>query len=495
VTQQIRQLALVISLGFVVVSLALGYWQVFGASQMLDSPTNPRLEEEDRRIQRGRILDRNGDVIASSTLNGEVASRSYAYAPLAPIVGYYSTRYGEAGIEEAFDSYLRGDWQPNPLTALRNDLLHTAQRGADLSLTIDLRLQRVADDALGDNPGAIVAIDVASGQVLAMASHPYFDPNSLDQQWASLQSDSSGELIDRVTSGQYVPGSIFKVVTAGAALDLGLTNEHAPIREAISDLDVNGFLIHNGNHPGLTDLMFGSEFAWSSNSCFAFTGLNLSASQAIDYTPLSGPGVATWAPQPGVSVAGSLEKLRSYFTRYGLGQEVPFDLPTAAGRFASKTDLDAAELASTAFGQGELEVSPLQMALAAASIDNGGMMPAPYLVQGVSDPSGQMTFHQAGGTLRQVLSPGAASQLNDMMILSVDTAYASPAQIQGVQVGGKTGSAEVGNNQVHSWFIGYAPANRPGVAVAVIMERKGSGTLYATPAGKQVLQAALQLGY
>ena len=296
---RVRRQALLISMGFVVIALALGYWQVIRADDVLARPSNPRLAEEDRRIQRGQILDRNGEVLASSTRNGDVTTRTYAYSPLAPIIGYYSTRYGGAGIEEAFDGYLRGERETDPLTALQNHLLRTTRQGSDLTLTLDLRLQRVADRALGDHPGAIVAVNAATGEVLAMASHPYFNPNTLDQDWDQVREDSSGVLIDRVTNGEYVPGSIFKIVTAGAALDLGIANEHMPIHEEAADLVVDGFVIHNGNHPGMTDLTFGSEFAWSSNDCFGFTGLSLSSSGLIDYRPLAPAGSTTWTAPPG----------------------------------------------------------------------------------------------------------------------------------------------------------------------------------------------------
>jgi peptidoglycan glycosyltransferase len=155
-----------------------------------------------------------------------------------------------------------------------------------------------------------------------------------------------------------------------------------------------------------------------------------------------------------------------------------------------------AQLASTGFGQGDLQVSPLQMAMVAATIANGGVMPAPYLVSDVQDSSGGAVLQKQRGSSRRVISARAASEMNGMLQKSVDEAYARPAQIPGVRVAGKTGTAEVGSAEdPHSWFVGYAPADRSGVAVAVIMENRGSGTLYATPAGQKVLKAALDLGY
>ncbi len=491
-TGRIRHLSLAISLAFFVVAGALGYWQVIRAEDVAERPTNPRIIEEERRIPRGRILDRNGEVLASSRPVGEIMERVYSYPPLAHIVGYVSIRHGKTGVEEAFDSYLRGQRGTGALTELRRALLHPDEPGADIVLTIDLRLQRMADEALGDNRGAIALVNVHTGEVLALTSHPYFDANTLDDDWETLANDQSRPFVSRATSGQYVPGSIFKLVTASAALDLGLQRpEERHHHEA--DLVVQGFRIRNTNHPQLKDLSFAEEFAWSCNVAFALTGLSLGYPEHIDYNVLAPAGDVFWTR---TDIGASAEKLRDYARRFGIGQPVPFDLPTAAGRFAATDELTPVELANTAFGQGDLQVSPLQMALVAATIPNGGELPAPYVVAEARDQTGSVVFHEPGSVQRRVIREQTAADINGMMVLSVDTAYAQPARIPGVHVGGKTGTAEVGGGQnPHSWFVGYAPAERPGIAVAVILENKGSGTTFATPIGGKLLQEALRLGY
>jgi peptidoglycan glycosyltransferase len=471
---------------------ALGYWQVLRADELTARSTNPRIIEEERRIARGRILDRNGEVLASSRPVGEIMERVYHYPPLAHVVGYASIRHGKTGIEDAFDTYLRGQRGTGTLNEVRRALLRPHEPGADVTLTIDLRLQRVADAALGESRGAIVAMNAHTGEILALASHPYFDANTLEDDWDELADAASRPFVGRALSGQYVPGSVFKLVTASAALDLGLARpDERHHHEA--DLVVQGFRIRNTNHPQLRDLTFAEEFAWSCNVAHALIGLSLGFPERIDFNLLAPPGEVVWNRS---NVDASVEQLKAYARRFGIGQRVPFDLPTAAGRLAASEQMTPVELATTAFGQGDLQVTPLQMALVAATIVNGGEMPAPYVVTEARGESGSTSFHQPGATLGRVIREQTAAAMNAMMVLSVDTAYAQPARISGVRVGGKTGTAEVGGGATpHSWFVGYAPAERPGVAVAVIMENRGSGTTFATPAAQRVMQEALRLGY
>jgi peptidoglycan glycosyltransferase len=261
------------------------------------------------------------------------------------------------------------------------------------------------------------------------------------------------------------------------------------------DLVVEGLKIRNTNHPQLNDreISFPDEFAWSCNVVFGYTGLSLGQPGLMDLNVLAPAGDVAWR---GGDTSRSEARLREYAGRFGIGQRVPFDLATSAGLISHTEKMTAAQLASTAFGQGDLQVSPLQMALVVATVANGGVMPSPYLVSSVEDRNGNVLKEPRTGTGRRVISAQAAAEVNAMMQLSVDVAYARPAQIPGVRVGGKTGTAEVGTAEdPHSWFVGYAPADRSGVAVAVILENRGSGTTFATPAGQKVLKAALDLGY
>ena len=483
--RSIRRLAVVLAACFVAVALGLTYWQVIRAQDLVYSDYNPRLAREDAQILRGSILDRDGRklVYSQNTPNG--IQRFYTDPTTAQITGYYSARYGTAGLESTFDRYLRGDVKANPLDALTSDLLHRPRVGDNLTTTLDSKLQAATAQIMGANKGAAVAIDPRTGAILAMVSVPYFDPNKVDQDWKSLESDPNTPLINRATQGLFVPGSVFKIVTATAAIDLGLVdlNKHYI---SSKDLVVDGFRIANKNHPpGVTDVTFVDDFAYSNNVTFAETALSLGAKSLAVGDNLPNP------PPWDVSIEESRQRFEEYARRFGFDSPLPFDIPTSVSTIGNQ-NLTRVELANSGFGQGRIQVTPLLMALGAATIANGGNMPAPYLVQDIRDPNGALLMQHTPQTIRQVMSPATARSMNLLMTTSVQEGYAKPAQISGVKVGGKTGSAEVGGGKTeHSWFIGFAPADNPIIAVAVIMENKGPGDEFATPAGRKIMEAAL----
>ena len=480
----IRRLAalLLISLGSV--ALGLTYWQVVRANDLVYSADNARIVEQASKNVRGRIFDSSGKLLAYDQPTAQGMERRYTDPTLSPVIGYFGPRYGVAGLEDSYSRYLNGDVQANPFTTLANQALHRPQTGDNLYLTIDSHLQSVAVAAMGSYKGSIVALDPRTGAVLAMVSTPYFDPNNLDAEWAQLRSDPDDPLLDRATMGLYTPGSVFKIITASAAIDLGLVdiNKHYTCSK---DLVIDGFVIKNKNHPGVTDVTYADDFAYSCNVTFAKTGLGLG------YDPLPvGDNIPNPAPWD-KSIDESRKRFLEYTQRYGLEAPIPFDLPTSISTVGNQ-NLNRVELANSAFGQGRVQVSPLQMALAAATVANGGKMPRPYLVSEIRDPSGNVVQHHSPQIIRQVISPESARLMNQLMETSVKEGYAHPATIPGVLVGGKTGSAEVApGEKTHSWFIGYAPADNPVIAIAVIMEHAGPGTDFATPAGQKVMAAAL----
>ena len=437
----ITRLANTLFLGFLVIAGALGWWQVVQADALLARSNNPRTVEEDARIVRGRILDRNGAVLAENAAGAPGGSRQYSLPALAHVVGYHSTRFGSAGIEDTFDAFLRGARAGNPLARLSDQLLHRAPVGADVRLTINADLSRVAAEALGRRSGAIVALDPRSGEVLAMVSAPYYNANQLAEHWDSLKDDDSAPLVPRATEGLYTPGSVFKLVTAGAALDFNAVQVDTA-HDCTTDLVVDGFRIEQKNHPQLRRVTFAQDFAWSDNVTFAKTGLGLDTDYPIDFDDAA-PHPYPWERE---GTARSLQRFLDYAHRFGFGERIPFDLPVAASQISTHEQrMSAVELASTAFGQGELATTPLLMALVAATAANRGAMPAPYLVSEIRAADGSVLRpHLPGGRLRQVVRPETAATLTRLMVLSVDEAYARAAQLPGVKVGGKTGTAEVG---------------------------------------------------
>jgi peptidoglycan glycosyltransferase len=488
VERTIFRLGTMLLAGFLVVGAALGYWQILEAGALEARANNPRAVEAELRVLRGRIVDRNGVVLARTVQEDDGPHREYALPAVVHVVGYHSTRFGNSGVEAAYDRYLRGAQGGDALSRLGDELLHRSTVGSDVRLTIDAELSRVAAQALGNNAGAAVALDPRSGEVLALVSAPYFDARQLAERWESLRDDEAAPLLARATEGLYVPGSVFKIVTAAAAIDLNAVQVDAA-HDCTTDLVVDGFRIQQKNHPQLRRVTFAQDFAWSDNVTFAKTGLGLGTPGPINFDDAA-PRPYPWERE---GIQASARQLLEYAHRFGFGQRIPFDLPVAISRVAEREEFTPVELAVTAFGQGQLEATPLLMALIGATVVNGGGMPAPYLVAAVESPSGTIERpHAPGGRLRQVISPATASTMNRLMVQSVDEGYARPAQIAGVRVGGKTGTAETGQGRVpHSWFVGYAPADHPRVAVAVIAENRGSGSDVATPAARRIMEAAL----
>lgn len=488
--RNLARLELVLFGGFLIVALTLGYWQFFRQDELLARGTNPRTAEEARRAVRGRILDRSGTVLAENVPTEDGGSeRRYPTGGVGNIVGYHSERFGNSGLEDRYDEYLRGSRSANPFDTLWSSLLHQPTVGSDVTLTLDARIQQAANDALGGKPGAIVVLDPKTGAVLAMASAPTFDPGQIDADWEALLSDPARPLVNRAIQSVYTPGSTFKLVTAAAALDLSLVDPRARYR-CSEPMQIDGLTVDCRNHAHLPVVDFREAFAWSCNRTFALTALELGTQQLALADGLKAP-----FPWQG-SLGTAAQRFDERAHRFWIGRSVPFDLDVEAGQIKNGGEWYPSLLAQSGFGQGELAATPLQMALVAASVANGGMVPAPYLgVEARAAGGATSTLNRPGGALGQAMSQSTAATLNEMMILSVDTAYAKPAAIDGVKVGGKTGTAEAGpaGSVPHSWFVGYAPADDPRVAIAVIMEHRGSGTDFATPAAKPVLQRALSV--
>ncbi|MDP9374034.1 MAG: penicillin-binding transpeptidase domain-containing protein, partial [Chloroflexota bacterium] len=342
---------------------------------------NPRVLRETLRQERGRILDRRGGVIAGTTTTPEgYAIRDYP-SPSSYIAGYYSPAlYGLAGLEDEYDEYLTGSAGDNPAAVLGRELLHRPVVGNDLQLTIDLRLQEVADAALGGRPGAVVALDPRTGAILALASAPHIDPQRLvidprkDERqeaaraqayWAAITSEGAGgPLVPRATQGLYVPGSTFKTVTVSAALDARRTSPDRVYPDP-GEIVIEGHRIVELNRPEpvKNEYTLTEGYLYSLNIVFAQVGLNDLGTVLMN----------------------------EYTKKFGFGERIPFELPVAESRVSTDPNFLSSKpaLADTAFGQGELQVSPLHMALVAATVANGGKMPQPYLVGKILSPEGE----------------------------------------------------------------------------------------------------------
>jgi peptidoglycan glycosyltransferase len=489
----LRRTAVVLMACFGVIAVALGYWQVWRAADLSQDPANPRVADERLTQPRGRILDRDGQVLAESESTPQGTRRKYTDASLVHTLGFHSDRFGDTNLEAAYDAELRGERALSPLDRLGQQVFHHSPAPGDLVVTIDKRVHDAAVEALGESDGAIVAIDPRSGAVLALVSKPFFDPNASDEQLAKLQSDAAQPLFNRAVQALYVPGSTFKTVTATAALDSHLVDLNAPFM-CTTAVKIGTYSVDCKNSQHVPRLTYKQAYAWSSNRVFGLTGLLLGFPQLAPINPWlddKPPGEYPWTLKE-ASVRPSADVLTDFARRYGFERTIPFDLPIASSQVKNpSTGWTPELLVQTAFGQGEVQATPMQMALIAATVANGGRVPTPYLAAELRNGSASRQLHEPGQFFSIVGSGDTANTLRDFMVEGVDNGYAAKAAIPGIKVGGKTGTAELGDGTSHSWFIGFAPADDPRVAVAVIMEHQGSGSDFATPAAQRVMRAAL----
>jgi len=449
---------------FTVLMIYLSYLHVFKGPALAANSYNRRLWEYEAQVRRGTIYDTDGIALARTEFSGNKGVRVYPQgADTAHLVGYVSEKYGRAGLESTYDRHLLGMEGADGIRNYINKFLDREQVGGDVILTVDAHLQRMAVNLLGSRRGAVVLLDAGKGAVLAMASSPGYDPNRLEEIWPRLVKDETAPLLNRALQGAYPPGSAFKIVTAAGALaaDPGLSGKTF---SCPGYLEVNGYKLNDTATHGAVNLT--KAIAVSCNTTFAQLGLGL------------GPEGFTRAVKA-----------------FGLLQETGLEIPAQPGTVASAGKMTPAELASSAIGQGEILVSPLHMSLVAAAIANKGVIMRPYLVKEIRDSVG---FKVQGETQRPWLNATTqvvAEIIKEGMIDAVRFGTATAAAVPGMQVAGKTGSAQNPHGQTHAWFIGFVPAEQPRLAIAVILENAGSGGAVAAPVAGRLLAAAAARGY
>jgi penicillin-binding protein A len=472
ITANIRGLSLAIALAFLVTSIGVGYWTLVAGDQLSSDPFNPRLVAAIRDRPRGRILDAAGGVLAESVKTQDGYARHYTDRTLSQVVGYASFKYGTAGIEAAYSDSLVGQDPADPLATWRARYLGEREAPGAVVLGIDPKVQKAAADALGGRRGAIIALDPRTGAIIASVSFPNYDANQIadpsteDTAIQQVNGNPDKPLIDRARQGLYPPGSTFKLVTGAAALETGF-NPDQKIR--VDD-------------PWQADRSWGDYFVRSSSHAHG------------DYTMADGYRLSEniYFAKVGLQIGGA--KLAEYAQRFGIGAAPHCDVAAARGQLSSTGSLDRPTLiADTSYGQGELLTSPLQMALVAATIGRGGIMPSPHYALEVRDSAGNTVRTIAPGAVGQVIRPDTAAKITQYLVGAVEGpgAFAFGAKIPGVHVAGKTGTAENPAGSPHGWFVGFAPAEAPVVAVAVIIENSGQGGVDAAPLGGKVMQAAL----
>jgi len=476
-----------VACAFSILAVGAGWWQVVEAQKLATSPDNPAVIAIARRSLRGPIVDRNGQWLARSARdeNGE-ATREYRDDALSHVVGYASRKYGTAGLERAYNAELLGLAGADPFGDLTQKFNGPSDRRLGLRLSLDLRLQRAAVRGLGSDNGAIVMLDPATGEILALASTPVYDasaiadPATATKTFERLQADEARPLLPRSTLGRYVPGSVFKIMTGVAALNTGAvepstTFEEQPAAEE-DGLVVEGFRIRDGHHPETGDTL-------------------------LDLTTATEVSCNIWYALAGLRTGG--DRLVDEAAKVGFGDALPFDLPTAISRVTSGGGnapggfTDDAELASASFGQGETFVTPLQMALVAATVANDGVLMKPHVVTALTG-EGAGAREIGPESWRRVMSEDDARALQAAMQAAVEgdlgRRFTPGAKVDGVPTAGKSGTAELGGKgEPHSWFIGFAPVENPRVVIAVLVERGGRGGERAAPLAGSLMERYFEL--
>jgi penicillin-binding protein A len=499
--RRIRRLGIALVLLFALVFGQLAYVQVFAADSIKGNPANfSRQLIAEYNVQRGKILTADGLVLAESVPAPEGSryrfERRYPQGDLyGYITGYYSRIYGRSALEESMNTYLSGEAPELAISTFTDLFLGREKRGANVFVTIDPDLQEVARTALGSNEGAVVAMDPGTGDLLALYSTPGFDPSELSsgsdaemrRAWQRLNGDPDKPLLALSHQELFLPGSSFKIVTASAALENGFgpdsvwPNPHR-LTLPLTNEELQNFGDDHCNG-GSSQITMLEAFEESCNVTFAEVGLRLGperlAAQARAY-----------------GLCGTLPPERTTCD----DQLVRFELPFQNGRFPEPVYFERNDplLAFSAIGLDNDLVNPLQMASIAAAVANGGLMPQPRLVTEVRDAQGRVAREFGPRDVGQAISEQSAAALTQMMIAVVNEGSGYRAQIPGIQVAGKTGTATNGEGRApNAWFTAFAPAQNARIAVSVIVLDGGdlgsdaTGGQVAAPIVRAVIEAYL----
>lgn len=480
----IRRLSVLIAALFITLLVAATVVQVTQAKSLNAMASNKRTLLDNYARERGSIIVGGQAIAKSVSVEDQYRFlRTYPQDKLyAQMTGFYSYAVGAPyGLEHAADDLLSGDADTLFVRRVTDLITGRKTSGATIELTIDPKAQAAADKALGDSKGAVVALDPRTGAILAMVSHPSYDPNPLSSHdlskaskaWQVLSNDKDKAYLNRTINGVYPPGSTFKVVTAAAALENGVVSDENSTVPGPASLDLPLTSTNLPNEDGRacgpnneTTLIHALEI--SCNTTFGSLGLDLGG-----------------------------EKLRAQAAKFGFGDAL--QIPMRVSVSSVPADLNAPQAAQAAIGQYDVRATPLQMAMVAAGIGNKGSVMTPYLIQSVRSANLDIIESAPDPVeLSQAVSEQTASTLTKMMVSVVDNGSGARARIPGVDVAGKTGTAQHDPGKPpHAWFISFAPAVNPKVAVAVVVEDGGvtgseiGGGRVAAPIARAVMEAVL----
>ena len=457
-------------LTYVVVGVFLcliGYFSWFmvaKSEKVINHPSNTLHEALAKKIRKGKILSSDHKVLAKTkTDSGGQDTREYPYGKMfCHVVGRNSNSM--TGLERAF-CYTMLRSHISPVSQLVDTFRGEKSPGDNIVTTLDYGLQRAAYDALGEHKGAVVAIEPATGKILAMVSKPAYDPNTVSADWDSLvnEEDEDSKLVNRATQGLYPPGSTFKIMTAMEYLleNPGKSDSFSYLCKGSDSFSGNVINCYNKEQHGTLSLE--SAFAKSCNGAFAKIGTEL-----------------------------NLTRFKKLTERFYFNKSLSVDFEYNKSRFSLNKNSDMGEITQTAIGQGKTLITPLENALIAATIANGGVMMTPYLVDHVESDTGDEVKAFEPEEKGTPVKKEVAEKIAELMKGVVKNGTGSSLGTLSYEVAGKTGSAEFDSEGTsHAWFVGYAPADQPKIAVSVVAEGAGTGSQYAVPIAKSMFEAYL----
>ena len=451
---------------FLILVIYLTYFTLFQAPDIVNSSYNQRVWEKEERILRGTIYDRNGAVLAESKQTGDNQQRIYPHGSLyAHTIGYNSRTYGKTNIELRFNDYLLKT--QSVIEVLKNEQGSKADfdKGANLSLTFDNGMTKLAAQLLGKDNGSVVALNPVTGEVYCLYSNPSFDPNEnkLIENWDKLNEREDAPFFARATQGLYAPGSTFKVVSSAAGIEADC-GEYTTIDEGKTT--VGGKEFKNAGEKAYGEIDMGDAVRVSSNVYFTELSQKIGKSTFEEVTD-----------------------------KFFITKKVPFDLDAKASKL-DFNGFDTAELASVSIGQGKLQVTPLNMALVACAVANDGVIMKPYIVEEAFYDNGDTVYNAPSDILSRATDSMTSQSLTEYMVGCVKSGTGTAARVSGIEVAGKTGTVEnERKGQTHAWFIGFAPADNPQIAICVMKEYSGrGGGSVCAPVASKIIRYALNNG-
>jgi peptidoglycan glycosyltransferase len=480
VNRPILRLYALVAVLFALLVAFTSRWTVFEASSLRDNHLNARTVLERERIERGPILAANGSVLARSVRTSEgTFARVYPTAEeFSHPIGFANPTLGTTGLERYRNSALEGETERG-LQSILDQLQGKKPAGDKVVTTLDPSAQAVANQALAEHEGAVVALEPRSGAVTVMASTPGYDPNALRNKgtYERLVQETSGShpphsFVNRAVQFGYAPGSTFKVVTATAAIDTGAYTPESVV-SGRNGVAISGVPLQNDQGESFGSLTLTEALTKSVNTVWAQVAEHL--------------GKPTMA---------------RYMDRFGFNRKPQLDYPademSASGEYAGNRLISPlspqVDVGRLGIGQDKLAVVPLQMAEVAAAVANHGTLMVPHMTRRIVNPEGRTNLTVGPRVQSVVMKPSTASSVTGMMEAVVREGTGTSAQIPGVQVAGKTGTAEtqIGNTINNVWFIAFAPAQAPRVAIAVTLRGvPGQGAQFAAPVARQVMESLL----